>query len=111
MAIKNLTIVALALLVASIVVPTASAQSSLFDRYDVNMKSWAQLDPAVPWGGETSMVALDGKGNVVVIVRVAPYFRMFTTDGKFVKAWGENGTFGMAHSVHFDKEGNMWVAD
>jgi sugar lactone lactonase YvrE len=57
------------------------------------------------------MVALDGKGNVVVIVRVAPYFRMFTTDGKFVKAWGENGMFGMAHSVHFDKEGNMWVAD
>src|SRR5262245_42352242 len=92
-------------------VPGASAQSSLFDRYNVNMTGWAKLDPAVPWGGETSMVAVDGKGQVVVIVRVAPHFRVFKTDGTFVKAWGEAGTFGMAHSVHFDKEGNMWVAD
>jgi sugar lactone lactonase YvrE len=111
MAMKSLKFVALAILAASIVIPSASAQSSLFDRYDVNMTKWAQLDPAVPWGGETSMIALDGKGNVIVVVRVAPYFRMFTTDGKFVKAWGEAGMFGMAHSVHFDKEGNMWVAD
>lgn len=89
----------------------AFAQSSIFDRYDVNMTKWAQLPAGADWGGETSMVAADGKGQVVVILRVAPHLRVFTTDGKFVKAWGDQGTFGMAHSVHFDRDGNVWVAD
>lgn len=90
---------------------SAFAQSSIFDRYDVNMTNWAQLPPDSSWGGETSMVAADGKGQVVVILRVAPHLRFFTTEGKFVKSWGDQGTFGMAHSVHFDRDGNLWVAD
>jgi peptidylamidoglycolate lyase len=45
------------------------------------------------------------------MIRVAPHVRVFTTDGKFVKSWAEQGSFGMAHSVHFDKEGNIWAAD
>ncbi|MBI2150131.1 MAG: hypothetical protein HYU27_05950 [Acidobacteria bacterium] len=89
----------------------AFAQSSLFDRYDVNMTKWAQIPPGPEWGGETSAVAADGKGTVIVMTRVAPYVRVFTTDGKFVKSWGEQGSFGMAHSVHFDREGNIWAAD
>jgi DNA-binding beta-propeller fold protein YncE len=89
----------------------AAAQSSIFDRYDVNMTKWAQLPAGTEWGGETSMVAADGKGQVAVILRVAPHIRIFTTDGKFVKSWGNQGTFGMAHSVHFDRDGNLWVAD
>jgi len=87
------------------------AQSSIFDRYDVNMTKWAQLAPGQEWAGETSAVAADGKGTVVVMVRVAPHVRLFTTDGKFVKSWAEEGSFGTAHSVHFDSEGNIWGAD
>ncbi len=75
------------------------------------MVKWAQIPPGPAWGGETSAVAADGKGQVVVMTRVAPHVRVFTTDGKFVKSWGEQGTFGMAHSVHFDREGNIWAAD
>src|SRR5262245_13891763 len=89
----------------------AWAQSSLFDRYDVNMTGWAQLPANMPWGGETSMVAADGKGKVMVVLRVAPHVRFFTTDGKFIKAWGDQGAFGMAHSGHFDSDGNIWIAD
>jgi hypothetical protein len=89
----------------------AAAQSSLFDRYDVNMTKWAQLPADLPWGGETTWVAADGKGQVIVMVRKAPYFRVFTTDGKFVKAWGDDGLFKEAHSVHFDPAGNMWAVD
>src|ERR1700752_4278213 len=82
----------------------ATAQSSLFDKYDVNMK-WGQLPDNRPWGGTTTWVAADGKGQVVVMVRKAPYFRVFTRDGKFVKAWGEQSLFNEAHAVFFDREG------
>jgi DNA-binding beta-propeller fold protein YncE len=105
---KNFVI---AILVAGATVTGAFAQSSLFDRYDVKMTGWAQLPAGSTWGGETSAIAADGKGQVVVMTRTAPYVRVFTTDGKFVKSWGEQGLFGMAHSVHFDRDGNIWAAD
>lgn len=89
----------------------ALAQSSLFDKYDVNLTKWAQLPDGAGWGGETTWVTPDGKGQVVVMVRKAPYFRVFTTDGKFVKAWGEQSLFNQAHSVYFDREGSMWGID
>src|SRR5215510_11097858 len=105
---KNFVFVSLAVLLLA---APAFAQSSLFDRYDVNMTKWAQLPAGTDWGGETSMVAADGKGHVIVIDRAAPFFREFTTDGKFVKSWGDPSLFGMAHSVHFDRDGNIWASD
>ncbi|MBV9508382.1 MAG: 6-bladed beta-propeller [Acidobacteriia bacterium] len=95
---------------ACVLVCGAFAQSSLFNRYDVTMK-WGQLPAELPWDGVTSWVAADGKGQVIVMVRKAPYIRVFTTDGKFVKSWGEAPTFKEAHSVHFDHDGNMWGVD
>jgi len=100
-----------ALLVAGFVVSGAFAQSSLFDKYDVNMTKWAQLPADLPWGGLTTWVAADGKGTVIVMVRKAPYFRVFTSDGKFVKAWGDESLFKEAHSAHFDREGFIWATD
>jgi len=96
---------------AGLLAAGAFAQSSLFDRYDVNMNKWAQLPDNLPWGGTTTWVAADGKGQVVVMVRKAPYFRVFTTSGKFVKAWGDQSLFNEAHAVFFDREGSMWGVD
>jgi hypothetical protein len=102
----------LATLCAGALATGVFGQSSLFDRYDVNMTKWAQLPADMPtWNGETTWVAADGKGQVVVMVRKAPYFRFFTTDGKFVKAWGDQPLFNEAHSVFFDREGYMWGVD
>jgi hypothetical protein len=101
----------LAVLVAGAVATGAFGQSSLFDKYDVNMAKWAQLPADLPWGGLTTWVAADGKGTVVVLVRKAPYFRVFTTEGKFVKAWGNEDLFVEAHSVQFDRDGFMWASD
>jgi NHL repeat-containing protein len=97
--------------IAAALVTGTFAQSSLFDKYDVNMTKWAQLPAGTAWGGVTSWVAADGKGTVIVLVRKAPYFRVFTTDGKFVKSWGEESLFKEAHSVHFDREGFLWATD
>jgi sugar lactone lactonase YvrE len=100
-----------AILIASVFVAGAFAQSSLFDKYDVNMTKWAQLPAGTAWGGLTTWVAADGKGTVIVLVRKAPYFRVFTSDGKFVKSWGDEGLFNEAHSVQFDRDGFIWATD
>jgi sugar lactone lactonase YvrE len=86
---------------------SASAQQSEF-KVDAE---WAQLPGGGTWDGSTSWITADGKGNVIVLVRVAPYFRMFTRDGKFVRAWGEDGMFDTAHSVTVGPDGAMWVTD
>ena len=52
-----------AILVVAALVTSASAQSSLFDKYDVNMTKWAQLPAGTAWGGVTTWVAADGKGT------------------------------------------------
>ncbi|HWK55171.1 MAG TPA: hypothetical protein VNR18_12420 [Hyphomicrobiales bacterium] len=72
--------------------------------------AWAQV-PDGDWGGSTSWVAPDGQGHVVVMVRAAPYFRVFERDGTFVRAWGETPQFRNAHSILFDSEGFMWATD
>jgi hypothetical protein len=97
-----------AILFAVLFVTSAFAQSN--DKYVVN-KEWAQLPPDMPWNQSTSWVSPDGKGNVVVLVRATPYFRVFTRDGKFVKAWGDAGTFQGAHGLGFDRDGFIWATD
>jgi peptidylamidoglycolate lyase len=72
---------------------------------------WAKLPNGGKWDGSTSWVTADGRGNVVVLVRTAPYFRMFKRDGTFVKAWGRQPEIGSAHSVTIDKANNYWVSD
>ena len=101
----------LAVLVVGALATSVFGQSSLFDKYDVNMTKWAQLPADLPWGGLTTWVAADGKGTVIVLVRKAPYFRVFTAEGKFVKAWGDEDLFVEAHSVQFDRDGFMWTSD
>jgi sugar lactone lactonase YvrE len=85
-----------------------SAQSPGTHKVDPN---WAQLPAGTSWSGNTTWITADGKGNVVVLVRAAPYLRVFTRDGTFVKAFGENGLFESAHSVTIDAPGNLWVTD
>jgi sugar lactone lactonase YvrE len=84
------------------------AQSPATHKVD---SAWAQLPPGTTWNGNTTWITADGKGNVVVLVRTAPYFRVFTRDGRFVKAWGEDGLFESAHSVTIDTQGFLWVTD
>jgi len=89
-------------------VPAIQAQS---DADYVADSSWAKLPGGGPWDGSTSWITADGKGNIVVLVRVAPYFRMFKRDGTFVKAWGKEPEIASAHSVTIDRENNYWVTD
>jgi sugar lactone lactonase YvrE len=98
----------LLLCVVAINAAGVSAQSG--DTFKVDA-SWAQLPQGTTWNGNTTWITADGKGNVVVLVRTAPYFRVFSRDGAFVKAFGDNGLFESAHSVTIDAQGFLWVTD
>ena len=99
----------LAAVLCSAVLRAQSTLGSLFDRYDVKA-SFAGLAGA-GWGASTTSVAADGKGQVIVMVRAVPYFRVFTPDGKPVKTWGDAGLFNLAHSVHVAPDGALWASD
>ena len=88
--------------------PGVAAQSSGNYKVDTN---WARLPPGTTWNGNTSWITADGKGQVVVLVRTAPYFRVLTRDGAWVKAFGDEGLFESAHSVTIDPQGILWVTD
>jgi sugar lactone lactonase YvrE len=90
--------------------PAPAPATPTNDKYVVN-KAWAQLPADMTWNASTSMIAADGKGRVVVLVRGMPFFREFTRDGKFVRAWGDAALFNEPHSVMFDRDGNIWATD
>jgi sugar lactone lactonase YvrE len=96
------------LLVCFLFAPDMSAQSGRAYQVDAN---WARLPQGTNWDGNTTWITADQKGNVVVLVRTAPYFRVFTRDGQFVKAFGDAGLFESAHSVTIDAQGFLWVTD
>jgi DNA-binding beta-propeller fold protein YncE len=87
-----------------------STLGSLFDRYDVSA-TWAAVAPGAGWGASTSSIAADGNGTVIVLVRAAPYFRVFSRDGQPVRQWGDAGLFQLAHSVHVGPDGAIWATD
>src|ERR1044072_1128519 len=90
--------------------PPSSTLSSLFGRYTMR-GDFGVKDPK-DWGGTTTWVAEDGKGTVLVMVRVAPYFRFFTTEGEPIRQWGDKDLFtGEAHSAHFGPDGSIWATD
>lgn len=95
---------------AAAYVPPTSTLSSLFGRYTLK-GDFGVKDPK-DWGGTTTWVAADGKGTVLVMVRVAPYFRFFTTEGEPIRQWGDKDLFtGEAHSAHFGPDGSIWATD
>jgi streptogramin lyase len=88
--------------------PGVSAQAGSNYKVDAN---WARLPAGTTWNGNTSWITADGKGQVMVLVRTAPYFRVLTRDGAWVKSFGEDGLFQSAHSVTIDAQGFLWVTD
>ena len=115
---KRATLVVLAVgLVAAAAISTTrlaaqqSTLASLFDRYDIK-PNFGQVNGNPPWGGLTTWVAADGKGSVIVMVRAVPYFRVFTTDGKPVRTWGDDKSlFNQAHSIQYGPDGSLWATD
>lgn len=81
-----------------------------------NESTWYQVDPRWPQrppeckAGITPGIAVDGKDQVWVYSRATPPVQVYTTDGKFVRAWGEK-EINSAHHIEIAPDGNVWVAD
>ncbi|HVW00701.1 MAG TPA: peptidyl-alpha-hydroxyglycine alpha-amidating lyase family protein [Planctomycetaceae bacterium] len=57
-----------------------------------------------------SACALDRQGQLYVLHRGKVPIRCFGTDGKLVRAWGDD-VFGTGHGLRVDPEGNVWATD
>jgi len=94
-------------LLSGLLLTVGSLTAQTNTQFTIN-DEWAR-GPEGEWDGATSWVAADGKGNVLVMVRQSPYFRLFDRDGHFLESWGAEGLYRNAHSVTYDNQGNIWA--
>ena len=102
------------LMVLFAVTPFVLAQDSAWRA----INNWAQMPEGRIWGS-TSTLDVDRSGNVWVFERCGenacdastlPPVIQFDNAGKFVRAFGAS-LFVFPHSIHVDREDNIWVAD
>lgn len=68
--------------------------------------------PANSIVGRVSGIAVGPQGKIVALNRGYHPVLEFTSDGTFVRSWGEGSTmFAGAHTVRFDPQGNLWYVD
>lgn len=92
-------------------------QDSKYPRVDAAIgyrvdPSWPKKPKGTDWG-VVSGIAIDREDNVYVYHRGqggTPPVQVYTADGKFLRAWGEDHIKG-SHHIRLDHEGNVWVAD
>ena len=82
----------------------------------VNLAVGYEVDPDWPkrpaesqWRYMTS-VALDSKERVWLLGALDPQVQVYTTDGTYVRGWGE-GRFKNPHHLLVDHEDNVWITD
>src|SRR5262249_29552377 len=73
------------------------------------VENWAKLPAGMEWG-QVSGLEFDARGNLWVIHRAEPPILEFDSTGNFIRSLG-NGMFVQAHSLHFDRDGNLWATD
>ena len=88
----------------------------------ITLSTWYEVDPSWPQRpegmplGRTPGVFVDGQDQVWLFTRANPPVQIYTTGGKFVRAWGE-GLIGAtptslgSHQIRIDREGRVWLAD
>jgi DNA-binding beta-propeller fold protein YncE len=72
--------------------------------------TWAQLPTGVEWG-KVIAIASDSKDNLWILRRSEPSVLVLTSEGQFVKSWGQGLFANGAHSIYVDREGFVWTTD
>lgn len=60
--------------------------------------------------GAVSAVGVAPGGELYVLHRGEPPLLAFDPDGSYTRGWGQ-GTFGVAHGLRVDPDGNIWATD
>jgi peptidylamidoglycolate lyase len=66
----------------------------------------AELGPR----GAVPGVAVDAEDRIWCVERGEVPVQVYSADGQLVSSWGR-GEFGSAHSIRFDRDGNVWISD
>jgi 6-bladed beta-propeller len=104
-------------LMAPVVSPVRHAlQDTVPDYPRISLATWYEVDATWPekpgniqWG-HVPGIAVDAKDQVWVYTRAIPPVQIYTSEGKFVRSWGED-QIKTAHHMKFDQHGNVWLAD
>jgi DNA-binding beta-propeller fold protein YncE len=75
--------------------------------YAVDPK-WPAKPAGVQWA-EMPGVDVDGRDQVYLFTRNAPYVQVYSASGAFVRAWEQ--PFKLSHHLKIDPEGNVWTTD
>jgi DNA-binding beta-propeller fold protein YncE len=94
---------------------TADAQHPGFAKDPVIVEydpvpDWPKYPENISSKGWTSGIALDSKENVWFFKKGDNPVQVYTTDGAFVRSWGE-GMFDNPHHIRIDQNDYVWVAD
>jgi DNA-binding beta-propeller fold protein YncE len=68
-----------------------------------------KLPAGMNFGG-TSGIAINSKGNLLVLHRGPMPLMEFDPDGNFIRGWGD-GLFDRPHGLRVDKDDNVWATD
>lgn len=96
---------------------TAESSKSSTPRYPrINTSMWYEVDPHWPqkpadfeWKAMPG-VAVDRKDQVWAFTRSTPPVQVYSSDGRLVRAWGQD-TIKTAHHIKIDRDENIWIAD
>jgi hypothetical protein len=121
----TVVVCALSLLASALPANAAETDAPAYPR--VTLSTWYEVDaawPARPDGMAWSQmpgVAVDRHDDVWIFTRANPPVQVYSADGKFVRAWGEeligtkltdtNETRVGAHHIKIDSKGMIWLTD
>jgi DNA-binding beta-propeller fold protein YncE len=85
------------------------AQAPMPELHYKVLPDWPHLPPGFNFR-ETPAITVDARGNVYVIHRGEHPIVEFTSDGTFIRSFGD-GLYDRPHGIRIDAEGNIWTAD
>lgn len=67
--------------------------------------------PAEFEGESYAAIQVKSNGDLLVFSRGTTPFLEFTSDGQFIRSFGEEGLVGRAHGLYLEDNGNIWITD
>ena len=86
------------------------AKSPVIVEYEVD-PAWPKRPDHIAAQGWVSGLAVDANDQVWFFRKGPDPVQVYSTDGTFVRSWGNDQEFVQPHHLRIDPEGNIWLAD
>lgn len=88
--------------------PSSYPRTNTATWYEVD-SHWPQKPDDFEWKAMPG-IAVDEKDQVWVFTRSTPPVQVYSTDGRLLRAWGQD-VIKTAHHIKIDRDGSVWIAD